>query len=144
MNADFGAESFNMRMLHTMLRVGNLDRSLQFYTEVLGMNLLRRKDYPSGRFTLAFVGYGEEGNTTVLELTHNWDKEHYELGEGYGHIALGVEDIQSTCSAISKRGGRVVREPGPMKHGSTLIAFVEDPDGYKVELIQEACCAAAS
>ncbi|HGY5536616.1 MAG: lactoylglutathione lyase [Prochlorococcus sp.] len=133
-----------MRMLHTMLRVGNLDRSLQFYTEVLGMNLLRRKDYPSGRFTLAFVGYGEEGNTTVLELTHNWDKEHYELGEGYGHIALGVEDIQSTCSAISKRGGRVVREPGPMKHGSTVIAFVEDPDGYKVELIQEACCAAAS
>ncbi len=127
-----------------MLRVGNLDRSLQFYTEVLGMNLLRRKDYPSGRFTLAFVGYGEEGNTTVLELTHNWDKEHYELGEGYGHIALGVEDIQSTCSAISKRGGRVVREPGPMKHGSTVIAFVEDPDGYKVELIQEACCAAAS
>ena len=144
MNADFGAESFNMRMLHTMLRVGNLDRSLQFYTEVLGMNLLRRKDYPSGRFTLAFVGYGEEGNTTVLELTHNWDKEHYELGEGYGHIALGVEDIQSTCSAISKLGGRVVREPGPMKHGSTVIAFVEDPDGYKVELIQEACCAAAS
>ncbi len=144
MNADFGAESFNMRMLHTMLRVGNLDRSLQFYTEVLGMNLLRRKDYPSGRFTLAFVGYGEEGNTTVLELTHNWDKEHYEPGEGYGHIALGVEDIQSTCSAISKRGGRVVREPGPMKHGSTVIAFVEDPDGYKVELIQEACCAAAS
>ncbi len=144
MNADFGAESFNMRMLHTMLRVGNLDRSLQFYTEVLGMNLLRRKDYPSGRFTLAFVGYGEEGNTTVLELTHNWDKEHYELGEGYGHIALGVEDIQSTCSAISKRGGHVVREPGPMKHGSTVIAFVEDPDGYKVELIQEACCAAAS
>ena len=144
MNADFGAESFNMRMLHTMLRVGNLDRSLQFYTEVLGMNLLRRKDYPSGRFTLAFVGYGEEGNTTVLELTHNWDKEHYELGEGYGHIALGVEDIQSNCSAISKRGGRVVREPGPMKHGSTVIAFVEDPDGYKVELIQEACCAAAS
>ena len=144
MNADFGAESFNMRMLHTMLRVGNLDRSLQFYTEVLGMNLLRRKDYPSGRFTLGFVGYGEEGNTTVLELTHNWDKEHYELGEGYGHIALGVEDIQSTCSAISKRGGRVVREPGPMKHGSTVIAFVEDPDGYKVELIQEACCAAAS
>ena len=119
-----------------MLRVGDLDRSLRFYTEVLGMQLLRRKDYPSGRFTLAFVGYGEESDTTVLELTHNWDQDHYELGEGYGHIALGVEDIQSTCLAISKRGWRVVREPGPMQHGSTVIAFVEDPDGYKVELIQ--------
>ena len=96
-----------------MLRVGDLDRSLRFYTEVLGMHLLRRKDYPSGRFTLAFVGYGEESDTTVLELTHNWDQNQYELGEGYGHIALGVEDIQSTCLAISKRGGRVVREPGP-------------------------------
>ena len=133
-----------MRMLHTMLRVGDLDRSLRFYTEVLGMQLLRRKDYPSGRFTLAFVGYGEESDTTVLELTHNWDQNHYELGEGYGHIALGVEDIQSTCLAISKRGGRGVREPGPMQHGSTVIAFVEDPDGYKVELIQLASREAAS
>ncbi|WP_063398715.1 lactoylglutathione lyase [Prochlorococcus sp. MIT 1303] len=133
-----------MRMLHTMLRVGDLDRSLRFYTEVLGMHLLRRKEYPSGRFTLAFVGYGEESDTTVLELTHNWDQNHYELGEGYGHIALGVEDIQSTCLAISKRGGRVVREPGPMQHGSTVIAFVEDPDGYKVELIQLASREAAS
>ncbi|MED5468909.1 MAG: lactoylglutathione lyase [Cyanobacteriota bacterium] len=133
-----------MRMLHTMLRVGDLDRSLRFYTEVLGMHLLRRKDYPSGRFTLAFVGYGEESDTTVLELTHNWDQDHYELGEGYGHIALGVEDIQSTCLTISKRGGRVVREPGPMQHGSTVIAFVEDPDGYKVELIQLASREAAS
>ena len=133
-----------MRMLHTMLRVGDLDRSLRFYTEVLGMHLLRRKDYPSGRFTLAFVGYGEESDTTVLELPHNWDQNHYELGEGYGHIALGVEDIQSTCLAISKRGGRVVREPGPMQHGSTVIAFVEDPDGYKVELIQLASREAAS
>jgi lactoylglutathione lyase len=133
-----------MRMLHTMLRVGDLDRSLRFYTEVLGMHLLRRKDYPSGRFTLAFVGYGEESDTTVLELTHNWDQDHYELGEGYGHIALGVEDIQSTCLAISKRGGRVVRKPGPMQHGSTVIAFVEDPDGYKVELIQLASREAAS
>ena len=127
-----------------MLRVGDLDRSLRFYTEVLGMHLLRRKDYPSGRFTLAFVGYGEESDTTVLELTHNWDQNHYELGEGYGHIALGVEDIQSTCLAISKRGGRVVRKPGPMQHGSTVIAFVEDPDGYKVELIQLASREAAS
>ncbi|HJN36071.1 MAG: lactoylglutathione lyase [Prochlorococcus sp.] len=125
-----------MRMLHTMLRVGDLERSLRFYTEVLGMNLLRRKDYPTGRFTLAFVGYGEESNSTVLELTHNWDQDRYEPGDGYGHIALGVEDIQSTCSGIAERGGRVVREPGPMQHGSTVIAFVEDPDGYKVELIQ--------
>ncbi len=123
-------------MLHTMLRVGDLDRSLLFYTDVMGMKLLRRKDYPSGRFTLAFVGYGEEHDTTVLELTHNWDKNHYQLGEGYGHIALGVEDIKSTCSIIAARGGRVVREPGPMKHGTTMIAFVEDPDGYKIELIQ--------
>ncbi|KGG29063.1 Lactoylglutathione lyase [Prochlorococcus sp. MIT 0702] len=127
-----------------MLRVGDLDRSLRFYTEVLGMHLLRRKDYPSGRFTLAFVGYGEESDTTVLELTYNWDQDHYELGEGYGHIALGVEDIQSTCLAISKRGGRVVREPGPMQHGNTVIAFVEDPDGYKVELIQLASREAVS
>ncbi len=125
-----------MRMLHTMLRVGDLERSLRFYTEVLGMQLLRRKDYPSGRFTLAFVGYGEESDHTVLELTHNWDTDHYALGDGYGHIALGVDDIQATCAAIADKGGRVVREPGPMKHGSTVIAFVEDPDGYKVELIQ--------
>ena len=125
-----------MRMLHTMLRVGDLDRSLLFYTEVLGMDLLRRKDYPSGRFTLAFVGYGDESDTTVLELTHNWDTSHYELGSAYGHIALGVDDIYTTCAAIAAKGGRVVREPGPMKHGNTVIAFVEDPDGYKVELIQ--------
>ncbi|MFO7630451.1 MAG: lactoylglutathione lyase [Prochlorococcaceae cyanobacterium] len=125
-----------MRLLHTMLRVVNLDRSLAFYTEVLGMRLLRRKDYPSGRFTLAFVGYGDEGDTTVLELTHNWDTSHYELGTAYGHIALGVDDIQGVCDQIRAKGGTVVREPGPMKHGSTVIAFVEDPDGYKVELIQ--------
>ena len=124
-----------MRMLHTMLRVGDLDRSLLFYTEVLGMDLLRRKDYPSGRFTLAFVGYGDESDTTVLELTHNWDTSHYELGSAYGHIALGVDDIYTTCAAIAAKGGKVVREPGPMKHGNTVIAFVEDPDGYKVELI---------
>ena len=125
-----------MRMLHTMLRVGDLDRSLLFYTEVLGMDLLRRKDYPSGRFTLAFVGYGDESDTTVLELTHNWDTSHYELGSAYGHIALGVDYIYTTCAAIAAKGGKVVREPGPMKHGNTVIAFVEDPDGYKVELIQ--------
>lgn len=125
-----------MRMLHTMLRVGDLERSLSFYTDVLGMQLLRRKDYPSGRFTLAFVGYGPESDNTVLELTHNWDTNQYALGEGYGHIALGVDDISGTCRMIADRGGRVVREPGPMKHGSTVIAFVEDPDGYKVELIQ--------
>ena len=125
-----------MRMLHTMLRVGDLERSIRFYTEVLGMQLLRRKDYPSGRFTLAFVGYGDERDNTVLELTHNWDTEGYALGDGYGHIALGLDDIYSACNAIAEKGGRVVREPGPMKHGTTVIAFVDDPDGYKVELIQ--------
>ena len=104
--------------------------------EVLGMQLLRRKDYPSGRFTLAFVGYGSEKDHTVLELTHNWDTDSYTLGDAYGHIALGVEDIHSTCAGIADKGGRVVREPGPMKHGTTVIAFVEDPDGYKVELIE--------
>ena len=125
-----------MRILHTMLRVGDLEKSLSFYTEVLGMRLLRRKEYPSGRFTLAFVGYGEESDHSVLELTHNWDTDRYDLGDGYGHIALGVDDIQGVCAAIRSKGGRVVREPGPMKHGSTVIAFVEDPDGYKVELIE--------
>ena len=132
-----------MRMLHTMLRVGDLDRSIAFYTDVLGMQLLRRKEYPSGRFTLAFLGYGPESEQTVLELTHNWDTSSYELGDAYGHIALGVEDIRSTCAAISGKGGRVVREPGPMKHGSTVIAFMEDPDGYKVELIEMSSRAAA-
>jgi lactoylglutathione lyase len=125
-----------MRLLHTMLRVGDLDRSLTFYTEVLGMRLLRRKDYPDGRFTLAFVGYGDESSTAVLELTHNWDTSSYEIGTGYGHIALGVDDIHATCEAMAAKGGRVVRPPGAMKHGTTVIAFVEDPDGYKVELIQ--------
>lgn len=125
-----------MRMLHTMLRVGNLEASLKFYCEVLGMTLLRQKDYPTGEFTLAFVGYGDEANNTVLELTYNWGTDHYDLGNGYGHIALGVDDIYGTCEAIQKLGGKVTRAPGPMKHGSTVIAFVEDPDGYKVELIQ--------
>ncbi|WP_042490577.1 lactoylglutathione lyase [Anabaena sp. PCC 7108] len=125
-----------MRLLHTMLRVSNLEESLKFYCELLGMKLLRRKDYPGGEFTLAFVGYAEESEQAVIELTYNWGVEKYELGTAYGHIALGVDDIYSTCEEIKNRGGKVVREPGPMKHGSTVIAFVEDPDGYKIELIQ--------
>jgi lactoylglutathione lyase len=125
-----------MRILHTMLRVADLDRSLAFYTEVLGMQLLRRKDYPDGKFTLAFVGYQLESEGAVLELTHNWGVESYELGNAYGHIALEVPDAYKACDEIRARGGKVVREAGPMKHGSTVIAFVEDPDGYKVELIQ--------
>ncbi|MCC3572215.1 MAG: lactoylglutathione lyase [Microcoleus sp. PH2017_40_RAT_O_B] len=125
-----------MQLLHTMLRVGNLEESLKFYTEVLGMRLLRQKDYPDGKFTLAFVGYGDESDTTVLELTYNWGVAEYNLGDAYGHIAIGVDDIYGTCEAIKARGGKVIREPGPMKHGSTVIAFVQDPDGYKVELIQ--------
>lgn len=125
-----------MRILHTMLRVGDLEKSLAFYTEVLGMRLLRRRDYPDGRFTLAFVGYGEESEAAVLELTHNWDTPKYELGTGYGHVALEVEDAAAACAAIRARGGKVVREAGPMKHGTTVIAFVEDPDGYKIELIE--------
>jgi lactoylglutathione lyase len=119
-----------------MLRVGDLERSLAFYCDVLGMRLLRRKDYPSGEFTLAFVGYGDEADHTVLELTYNWGTDHYDLGTAYGHIALGVDDIYATCDRLKALGAPVVREPGPMKHGSTVIAFVEDPDGYKVELIQ--------
>ncbi len=125
-----------MRLLHTMLRVGNLEESLKFYTEVLGMKLLRQKDYPDGKFTLAFVGYGDESDHTVLELTYNWGTDKYNLGDAYGHIAIGVDDIYATCDEIKIRGGKVSREPGPMKHGSTVIAFVQDPDGYKVELIQ--------
>ncbi|MEH2457005.1 lactoylglutathione lyase [Nostoc sp.] len=125
-----------MRLLHTMLRVGNLEESLKFYCELIGMKLLRRTDYPGGEFTLAFVGYGDESDNSVIELTYNWGVKKYELGNAYGHIALGVDDIYATCEEIRNQGGKVVREPGPMKHGSTLIAFVEDPDGYKVELIQ--------
>jgi lactoylglutathione lyase len=125
-----------MRMLHTMLRVGNLEESLKFYCDILGMKLLRQKDYPDGKFTLAFVGYGDESDHTVIELTHNWDVDRYDLGNAYGHIALGVDNIYEACAQIRLKGGRVVREPGPMKHGSTVIAFVEDPNGYKIELIQ--------
>lgn len=127
-----------MRILHTMLRVGHLDRSLAFYTRVLGMELLRRKDYPDGRFTLAFVGFGPEATHPALELTWNWDTDRYDLGAGFGHVALGVEDLRATVEAIRAAGGRIVREPGPMKHGTTVIAFVEDPDGYRIELIERA------
>ena len=127
-----------MRMLHTMLRVGELERSLDFYTNVLGMKLLRRKDYPEGKFTLAFVGYGEESETAVLELTHNWDTKSYEIGTGYGHIAIGVPDAYKACEAVKAKGGKVTREAGPMKFGGSVIAFVEDPDGYKIEFIQRA------
>ena len=126
-----------MRLLHPMLRVGNLDRSLAFYTEVLGMKLLRRKEYPEGRFTLAFVGYGEESTHTVLELTHNWDTTSYELGTGFGHIAIAVDDAYKACEDVKRLGGKVTREAGAMKHSSTVIAFIEDPDGYKIEFIQK-------
>ncbi|KAB2923380.1 MAG: lactoylglutathione lyase [Dechloromonas sp.] len=125
-----------MRILHTMIRVGDLDRSIDFYTQVLGMQLLRRQDYPEGRFTLAFVGYGPEEQEAVLELTHNWDTASYDLGNAYGHVALAVPDASAACDMIRERGGKVIREAGPMKHGKTIIAFVEDPDGYKIELIQ--------
>lgn len=126
-----------MRILHTMLRVGNLEKSLAFYTQVLGMKLLRRKDYPDGRFTLAFVGFQDEASGAVLELTHNWDTASYNLGEGYGHIAIEVDDAYQACENAKKLGGKVTREAGPMKHGTTVIAFIEDPDGYKIEFIQK-------
>ncbi len=124
-----------MRLLHTMLRVGDLDRSIEFYTEVLGMELLRKTDFPDGKFTLAFLGYGPESEQTALELTHNWETDSYELGTGYGHIAIETDDVYAACDEIRRRGGKVVREPGPMKHGTTILAFVDDPDGYKIELL---------
>ena len=126
-----------MRLLHTMLRVGNLERAIDFYTSVLGMSLLRRKDYPDGRFTLAFVGYGDESGNTVIELTHNWDTEYYNLGDGYGHIAIEVADVHAAVEELRGRGGKVIREAGPMNAGTTIIAFIEDPDGYALELIGE-------
>jgi len=125
-----------MRILHTMLRVADLERSLRFYTEVLRMRLLRRKDYPEGKFTLAFVGYGDETDTAVIELTHNWGVDKYELGNAFGHIAVAVDDAYKACEEVKRRGGKVTREAGPMKHGTTVIAFIEDPDTYKIELIE--------
>lgn len=125
-----------MRLLHTMIRVGDLEKSIAFYTEVLGMRLLRRKDYPGGRFTLAFVGYGDEAEHSAIELTHNWDTAAYDLGNGFGHLAVEVEDAYRACEEVRKKGGKVTREAGPMQHGSTVIAFVQDPDGYQIEFIQ--------
>lgn len=124
-----------MRILHTMLRTGDLDRSIQFYTEILGMKLLRRKDYPSGEFTLAFLGYGDESNHPVIELTYNWGVDHYEIGTGYGHIAIEVDEVYQAAAEVKNRGGKILREAGPMNAGTTIIAFVEDPDGYPIELI---------
>ena len=125
-----------MRILHTMLRVGDLEKSIAFYTEVLGMQLLRRKDYPDGKFTLAFIGFGPESEQAAIELTWNWETSKYEVGTGFGHMAIEVPDAYAACAEIKKRGGIVTREAGPMKHGTTVIAFVQDPDGYKIELIQ--------
>ena len=126
-----------MRILHTMIRVGDLEKSIAFYTEALGMRLLRRKDYPGGEFTLAFLGYGGESEETVIELTHNWGRTEYDLGDAFGHIAIGADDIEGACERVREYGGEVTREPGPMKHGTTVIAFVRDPDGYAIEFIQE-------
>jgi lactoylglutathione lyase len=124
-----------MRILHTMLRTGDLERSVSFYTEVLGMRLLRRKDYPDGKFTLAFLGYGDESDNTVIELTYNWGVDSYDMGTGYGHIAVEVDDVYKAADDIKDRGGKILREAGPMNAGTTIIAFVEDPDGYPIELI---------
>ena len=124
-----------MRLLHTMLRVGDLDASIQFYTRVLGMQELRRKDYPEGEFTLAFVGYGDEANNTVIELTHNWGTDRYDVGAGFGHLAIEVDDVYTAVDEVKARGGKVIREAGPMNAGTTVIAFVEDPDGYQIELL---------
>jgi lactoylglutathione lyase len=132
---DPNPEEILMRILHTMLRVGNLERSIEFYTTVMGMKLLRQKDYPEGKFTLAFVGYGPESENSVIELTYNWDTDHYDLGSGYGHIALEVEDVYQACEDIRQLGGKIIRDAGPMNAGTTIIAFVEDPDGYPIELI---------
>ncbi len=127
-----------MRLLHTMIRVGDLEASKQFYCEVLGMKMLREREFPDGKFTLCFVGYDDEASSAVIELTYNWGKSDYTLGDAFGHVALGTEDIHQACEKIRAAGGKITREPGPMKHGTTMIAFVEDPDGYKIELIQRA------
>ncbi len=127
-----------MRLLHTMIRVGDLDKSIDFYTKVLGMKLLRRRDYPEGKFTLAFIGYGDESQTAAIELTHNWETKSYDLGNGFGHLAIGLPDVYAACEAVKAKGGTVTREAGPMKFGGSVIAFVQDPDGYKIEFIQMA------
>lgn len=124
-----------MRILHTMLRVVNLNKSIKFYTDILGMKLLRQKDYPEGKFTLAFLGYGKESEETVIELTHNWDTGSYNLGDAYGHVAIEVDDVYKACEAMKKSGGKIIRDAGPMNAGTTIIAFIEDPDGYQIELI---------
>jgi len=126
-----------MRLLHVMLRVGDLERSRRFYTDVMGMRVLREKEFPEGRFTLLFLGYGEETETTVIELTYNWDQDRYDPGTAYGHIAIGVEDVYKACEQIAGKGGRIIRSPGPMKGSNTVLAFIEDPDGYKIELLQD-------
>ncbi len=126
-----------MRLLHTMIRVGHLEKSIQFYTEILGMQLLRQKDYPDGKFTLAFVGYGDEKDNSVIELTHNWDTDKYELGNGFGHLAIEVDDVYAACDKIKQQGGNIIREAGPMNAGTTIIAFVKDPDGYEIELLNK-------
>lgn len=126
-----------MRLLHTMIRVGDLTKSIDFYTRIMGMTLLRQKDYPEGRFTLAFVGYGDEADNTVIELTYNWDVEKYDPGTGFGHLAIAVDDIMKVCHNITAAGGIISRQPGPMQHGNTIIAFVKDPDGYAIELIEK-------
>ncbi|MAZ01865.1 MAG: lactoylglutathione lyase [Sneathiella sp.] len=132
-----GDDKNNFRLLHTMIRVKDLDKSIKFYVDTLEMKLLRRTDFPGGKFTLAFVGYGEEKDTAVIELTHNWDQEEpYDLGNGFGHLALGVQDIYGICDKLAAQGVNIPRPPGPMKHGTSVIAFIEDPDGYKIELIE--------
>ena len=133
-----------MRVLHTMIRVGDLEKSIAFYTEALGMTLMRRHDYPEGKFTLAFLGYDDEASTAVIELTHNWETSSYDIGNGFGHIALGSDDIVGACNRVREYGGRVTREPGPMKHGTTVIAFAKDPDGYTIEFIEKKYEAVAS
>ncbi len=137
--SDANPDTSKFQLLHTMIRVKDLDRSIDFYTRLLGMKLMRKNDYPSGKFTLAFVGYGDERDSTVIELTHNWDQEGpYDLGSGFGHLAVGVPDIYGTCEQLGQEGVPIPRPPGPMKHGGSVIAFIEDPDGYKIELIERA------
>ena len=128
-------EEFIMRILHTMIRVTNLDASIKFYTEILGMKLLRQKEYPDGKFTLAFVGYGNESDESVIELTYNWDTDHYDMGNAFGHVAIEVDDVYLACASMKKSGGEIIRDAGPMNAGKTIIAFVKDPDGYEIELI---------